>query len=1426
LKYAALTEILRHVGKDPARLVFEDELTGINNRRFLLSYLEHEVDWRSGDDFPLSLLSVDLDHFKQVNDAHGHDTGDRVLNWVATLISSVGGDEALPVRFGGDEFLLLLPGAGRPEAQAVADRLLQSTQERPFRDGHSGLVVPLTVSVGFAVAPDDAVAREDLIQAADAALYYAKQSGRNRATSVAQIDQDAVFKRTAMQRLTRRNLAGRTRELEMVDEALAAMGRGQSQILVFQGEAGAGKTTLLDTVRRSLRGDKSVWLSRVSGDPREARRPYYLAARVLIDLLGQNKDSAGLLEDLSAEERSHLAHVIPAVMEGESPSAIDRNTRRGIFTSFVRLVRWVVKDRPLIVLADDLHFADEATLALLHAVVDTGGVTLVLCGTASETLRLAGESGPSPLEHFLEEGSDTLAIRGFPLAPFTATDVTEYLQSVFPNVETPPDFESDLVRATNGNPSFIAEIVRGLVGDGKVRLEGQTWVISVLDEAYLTRSVEEIVTKKIAALDKQDRELLERASTLGENIPVSILAGSADVEERNVQAFLERAEALGLVSLDFHLNDEVMHFLGKRVLEISYTEIDEGRRRELHEEIGRYHEQLSEGRFAISASMLAYHFRRAANEVKAQKYEEIHRVFSESVFELGEVDSYRTDASPDDDLPLGDPLDEATTHLLPGALRLLLSAVRNTQLYPPESAAITHALEQARESVHAIVSHTGRLTLTHSDRTLLVNGQEVALPGIQQLVASFLDLLSSAQLSGLSLAAEVTLGELRSLLTTVGAPRSGGLDRDFWRREVERHGLQHIELRQTQYARVVTDGGGARDVPAFGSELAAAELLMLADVLRDLLKTASQTRLYPMGSDQVVGSLKGVLGSLSGMLARRPVIALSRVESYLLVNGARIDVTRWQSVADGFIRLLRASGLVSLTFKAGLNRAELERFFEALRSSGGPRESGWWERFGEERGLTGILFNRESYAVGEVALGDGAPGAGPGLQSGARTGDPTEDATGSPGGLEDEVEWTGVEWSEVEWTGAQQTLEVPGGVPPEALGVSEVSLADVHQLLLAGSLDVVRKQLKETFASWLERDPTSRREALETCVAVFRDLPTGLRRIFADLAQSAFAPALEQEVDPEVLHAFAAAVFEMGAAAIQFSDHQLAVRLFGSLTDRRRRLEEAGAGDAVRALDARGLDEHTQQLLVDDLRSGSTPKMSHASLVLGRLGPVAIPPLVMVIKNERELRIRQLAAGLLTEVSGAAAAEVVKREILTEALVEHRYRLLEVADIVTEDLRTELAFCLVDENAKIRRAAFQLFERLGRDDLVDLMQPLALGEDSGAAKGAIRSLAVVGTPAAAAALVGILKKTKVPGVAMVCCKAVGSLKPAAAVPLLESILKAKKLFGYAWDEDVRAEAALALRLIATADAWAVLEKFVADPSARIREVAKPRAFTG
>ncbi len=193
-QYRELVEILQTVGKDPSRLIFEDELTGLNNRRFLLSFFEHKVQWDMETDFPLSLLMLDLDHFKQVNDTHGHEAGDQVLLWLSSLMQEISGDEHFPIRYGGDEFMLLVQGAEADEARMLADLLLQRTRTRPFQLRGTADPLPITLSIGVACAPRDASDGDGLIHKADAALYHAKNTGRNRAASAHEVGTEPRFR--------------------------------------------------------------------------------------------------------------------------------------------------------------------------------------------------------------------------------------------------------------------------------------------------------------------------------------------------------------------------------------------------------------------------------------------------------------------------------------------------------------------------------------------------------------------------------------------------------------------------------------------------------------------------------------------------------------------------------------------------------------------------------------------------------------------------------------------------------------------------------------------------------------------------------------------------------------------------------------------------------------------------------------------------------------------------------------------------------------------------------------------------------------------------------------------------------------------------------------------------------------------------------
>lgn len=155
-----------------------DDLTNLYNSRFLNQALHREAKRALRSGRPLSLLFLDLDGFKSINDAHGHLLGSRALVETAEVIRSCSRETDVVARFGGDEFAVVLPDTGAPGARSVAERVRERLAAFHFLVAE-GLDVRLTVSVGFATLPDAASSSDELIEAADAAMYRVKDRGKN-----------------------------------------------------------------------------------------------------------------------------------------------------------------------------------------------------------------------------------------------------------------------------------------------------------------------------------------------------------------------------------------------------------------------------------------------------------------------------------------------------------------------------------------------------------------------------------------------------------------------------------------------------------------------------------------------------------------------------------------------------------------------------------------------------------------------------------------------------------------------------------------------------------------------------------------------------------------------------------------------------------------------------------------------------------------------------------------------------------------------------------------------------------------------------------------------------------------------------------------------------------------------------------------------
>jgi two-component system cell cycle response regulator len=183
IKRKRYTDLLRNNLDNSLELAVTDPLTGLHNRRYMFGQLEALAQRSAKGGAPVAALLLDIDHFKKINDSFGHDVGDEVLREFAVRLASNVRAIDLPCRYGGEEFVAIMPDTDVTAAERIAERIRRYISGSPFRVAHGKELLTVTISIGVAEMQGEHDTPEALLKRADEALYEAKAAGRNRVIS-------------------------------------------------------------------------------------------------------------------------------------------------------------------------------------------------------------------------------------------------------------------------------------------------------------------------------------------------------------------------------------------------------------------------------------------------------------------------------------------------------------------------------------------------------------------------------------------------------------------------------------------------------------------------------------------------------------------------------------------------------------------------------------------------------------------------------------------------------------------------------------------------------------------------------------------------------------------------------------------------------------------------------------------------------------------------------------------------------------------------------------------------------------------------------------------------------------------------------------------------------------------------------------------
>jgi len=829
-------------------LAFQDDLTGLYNRRYLQKTLAPSLEGTGPED-PYCFLLLDIDYFKEINDTYGHKDGDRALVSVAELLKTSVQEEQSAIRYAGDEFILFLPRLGREDGFQKAREIVEKGRELTIPVTGEGKAFHLSFSVGVASFPQDGLHWENIVEKADDVLFAAKQQGRDRA-SLPPEGESEIRRGDDLSRIFpcpdhvgREEILGQV--LEKIRSRHGKDAKADPLFLFIQGGRGCGKSRFLNEVGESIRKEQACVLHLHGSELLQN-----ICYGSLIQALMHGTESADALLDslkhsLSDNEKRLWDAFFSTTEQSEGEPFCEEEAQR----FFSRLLSAVAGGSPPLLLVDDAEFLDRETLDLFRVLEESASQypPLSVLMTANGIKEGANGSAIEPSSREQDEDlhpfSSLITESPFQLKPFGVEGVEKMLRSILPTLRPGSDFHNQLHQKSQGNPLYVEEALKLLIRSENLVYQRSAWTWKGQGIQELPDSLESLLEARLLSLDPEVRDLIAKASVLGPNIDLDLLSKTEGVNQGHILDLLDKARKFGVLDGLSDWGNDTFRFNSKTARNVCYDQVPEEDRIAWHLQMAQVRNLLADTPAHLQMGPMLFHSRMAGEEsLFKELHRQLARVGSSGGITLPESFSLSKKKKNGHGDPV--PVSKQGWQTILSILHLLRAAVQTARLYPESSQAVAQSRERLLHGFEQAFQHTPSVHLSEADGTLLVNGETPIWKGEEKTIAdNFCKTLSDAGLKDVSFQAGLAFQEVERFLAVWLSCLNRSVEPPAaWSSFEDESDLEHVQVNAKVYVAVsdadLLVNGFTNGIPSHSSD----SLDELSDLLTSLQEKIGSLR--------------------------------------------------------------------------------------------------------------------------------------------------------------------------------------------------------------------------------------------------------------------------------------------------------------------------------------------------------------------------------------------------------------------------------------------------------------------------------------------------------------------------------------------------------------------------------------------------------